>query len=1133
MLHPIVAQMSLSPEQEPAVHERGRDVVVTAGAGTGKTRTLVARYLALLADGLPLRSVVAITFTRKAAREMRNRVRAEARRYLERDDLSEEERQRWQGLYSELDAARIGTIHSLCTEILLSHPAEAEVDPRFEVLEEGQTNILRGRAVAEALAWAADDLDVVELFDLLGERRLRGSIDRLVQCRLDVEQALDQLPEDVLGHWQQALAEGQERVLNQLLGMAAWDDAVDVLQNNAATNPDDRMEIQRRAVLEAVLGAVGSLADRLASLGRLNEINLSGGSYKAWLGGKGQLAEVKSALRSLRELWKSQSSLLELTLTPLDEELAQSLPALSAFFSFACQRYDAFKRERNVLDFDDLEYDALHLLEENGSVLKRWQGEVLAILVDEFQDTNGRQRDLVNLLNGGLGRLFVVGDAKQSIYRFRGADVTVFRAERERIKGEEGAVLDIDVCYRAHRDLVEGLNNLLRPVLGEEADAHRPWAEPFASLRHHREAPGPGFVPAHVELHLTVGTKGGGALDRAADALAARLLELVEGDEVQIEVDDQLVPLDYGHIAILCRASTSFGAYEDALERAGVPFLTVAGRGFYTRPEVRDLLNALQALADPTDDLALAGLLRSPAMALSDAGLYQLCQMCRNTEPTGSLWAVLQEPDKGLLGDENLRARRAAAIIDDLHHRVGRTSVADVIKAFVDATDYRAALIQSGQARGARNVAKLLSDAHTSGIVGVGEFVEYVNGLRDTGTREGEARATAEGAVQIMSVHAAKGLEFPVVVIGDATYGGGGRSSVLVDGDLGVLLPVKDEEDELPAVYRLGKDRSDDQEDAESDRLLYVAATRAREKLILSGIIGLKKDGSISKLGGWLGKLNAPEGLTLDSTRIDYDEEGSGAHRVDLQVDETPVSCTIYEPEYAVDYPPRETKSEAQHPERLPPPLLEPVLAGQEQVDQRTKDRDRRPPQRVWRVVPTGPKPQAPRWVVGLLVHEALAAWRFPEDGFEAWVLARARQHGIADSAQLKDAASQSKKLLRRFREHELYEEMNGAELRQHEVPYSRTVDGRVENGIIDALYSQDGSWTIVEFKTDEVKDQAELKRLLEEVDYLAQAQRYVAAVEHLLGERARSILCLLNYAGGVHLLDPLEGAEGKGSDTT
>lgn len=1124
--------MSLSTEQKPAVRARGRDVLVTAGAGTGKTRTLVARYLALLAEDLPLRSVVAITFTRKAAREMRNRVRSEVRKYLERADLAEEERQRWQGLYSELDAARIGTIHSLCTEILLSHPAEARVDPRFDVLEEGQTNILRGRAVDEALAWAADNEEAVALFTLLGERQLRRTVDALLQSRLDVEKALGHLPQDVLGHWEHALAELQEQVLNGIVVSPPWEKAIDTLRNNAANNPEDRMEIQRRAALEALQSATGPLQDRLASLSRLSDINLSGGSAKAWPGGNGQLAEVKAALSSLRELWKGQSKLLELNLTPLDVELAQAYPALRAIFSFACQRYEDFKREGNALDFDDLESGALLLLQENESVLKRWQGEVQAILVDEFQDTNGRQRDLVNLLNGGLDRLFVVGDAKQSIYRFRGADVTVFRAERERIKGEGGAVLEIDVCYRAHRDLVEGLNDLLQPVLGEETNESRPWAEPFAALRHHRENPGPGFEPTHVELHLTVGSKAGRALDRAADALAARLRELVEGGGLQVEVDNQLVPLDYGHIAILCRASRSFAAYEDALERAGVPFLTVAGRGFYSRPEVRDLLNALQALADPTDDLALAGLLRSPAMALSDEALYRLCQRRRHIGPTATLWDVLRDPENGLPGDDGVHAPRSVAIIDDLHRRVGRSPVADVIKAFFDATDYRAALIRSGQARGARNVAKLLSDAFTSGIVGVGEFIEYVNGLRDSGTREGEARSTAEGVVQILTIHAAKGLEFPVVVIGDVSHGGGGGSSLLVDPELGALPRVKDEEDGLPAIYVLGKNRSDDQEDAEADRVLYVATTRAREKLILSGNIGLKKDGSPAKLGGWLGKLSAQDGLELDTTSIDYDEEGAEAHCIEMRVGETPVSCTIYEPGCVWHHPPREAALGEEQLVILPPPLLEPVEAGQEVVDQRTKDGEQRPPQRVWRVVPVVERPSAPSWVVGSLVHEALAAWRFPDNGFDDWILARARQHGMADLEQLKDAIRRTRRLLSRFQAHALYDKMDGADRRLHEVPYSRIVEGRVENGIIDALYLRDGSWTVVEFKTDELRDEADLEKLLAEEDYLAQAQRYVAAVEDLLAQRPGSILCLLNYVGGVHVLDPFEEVQGNSTNT-
>jgi ATP-dependent helicase/nuclease subunit A len=710
-LHPIVAQMRPSPEQKPAVVDRGRDVVVTAGAGTGKTRTLVARYLSLLAERLPLRSLAAITFTKKAAREMRNRVREEMRVYLERADLLTEERDRWQNLYTALDAARIGTIHSLCAEILRAHPAEAGVDPRFEVLEEGQTNILRRRALDEALAWAADDEKAVVLFSLLGERDLRDTLDTLLRQRLDAQGALANLPDDVLAHWRQMLVERQQQALEALLSRPEWVAAIATLEGGAATDPDDRMEIQRRAALAAVQEADGPLADRLTSLARLDDINLGVGRQAAWPGGKGELDGVKDALKALRSLWRDQADVLGLRLTTLDEALAQALPALRAAFDFACQRYDALKRERNALDFDDLEHGALALLRENEAMRERWQHEARAILVDEFQDTNGRQRDLAQLLNGDEGKLFIVGDAKQSIYRFRGADVTVFRAEREGIEERGGIAFSLETSYRAHRELIQGLNDLLRPVLGEDADPSRPWAEPFARLLHHREEPGPGFTPPYVELHLTVGSKSGGALDRAADALVARVVDLVEGG-LRIVEDGRPRPLDYGDVAILCRASTSFEAYEDALERAGVPFLTVAGRGFYNRPEIRDLLNGLQALADPTDDLALVGLLRSPAFALSDAALYRLCAERDDREDPIPLWNALRQAGAGLTGEDGRRAGRAVGVIADLHDQVGRSPVADVLKAFLDATGYRAALIQAGESRGARNVSKLLADEH-------------------------------------------------------------------------------------------------------------------------------------------------------------------------------------------------------------------------------------------------------------------------------------------------------------------------------------------------------------------------------------------------------------------------------------
>jgi ATP-dependent exoDNAse (exonuclease V) beta subunit len=273
-----------------------------------------------------------------------------------------------------------------------------------------------------------------------------------------------------------------------------------------------------------------------------------------------------------------------------------------------------------------------------------------------------------------------------------------------------------------------------------------------------------------------------------------------------------------------------------------------------------------------------------------------------------------------------------------------------------------------------------------------------------------------------------------------------------------------------------------------------------------------------------LGKIAAASGL--DGTPIPYNSEGADAARLELRVGQTPIACTIYEPGRRWEYhPPRPGVASApQAP--VPPPLLAPVPTGEEQLDRRTVEQERVSPQRVWRVVPDVERVRAPAWVIGSLVHEALAAWSFPDSGpaasaphsFERWAEARARAYGLTDRRQLEDAMRHSRRLLLRFRAHPLYQEMDVAERRLHEVPYSLVVDGRIESGIIDALYLRSASWTIVEFKTDRVTERARFEELLAEEDYLAQTRRYLAAAERLLDQRPRCILCMLNYAGAVHL---------------
>ncbi len=1110
-MHPIVAQMSPNAEQRPAVLERGRDVVVTAGAGTGKTRTLVARYLSLLADGFPLRAIVAITFTQKAAREMRNRIRAEIRRYLDRPDLAAQERWIWDGHYNLLDAARIGTIHNLCTEILHAHPAEAGVDPRFEVLDEGQAGILLSESVDAALAWAADDAQAVRLFELLGEWSLGRLLTDLLRQRLDVQAIFEQLPEDPWPLWQERLARPLGEFVDDGLVRDAFTE-LSALQADGtlarAMALGDKLAEPLAAVLELwqrvqVARAAedwASVAQRLLLLRQnLKQV----GSQKAW-----QPANPKAAIGELQGLyddrlagWLGKSTTNSGVNLDLDRRWAAAMPALRQIFGQALQAYDTRKAERQALDFDDLEAGALTLLHDFPAVRRRWQTEIKAVLVDEYQDTNGRQRDLVNLINGDDHKLFIVGDAKQSIYRFRGADVTVFRSERTRIESAGGAGWTLAESYRAHRPLLEGLNQLLQPILGTTEDPDRPWREPFAALQPYWQEARSGLPGPYIELHLTVGSKGDGALDRAAEALVGRLSDLLT------QAGDRL---NYGDVAILCRSSNSFGAYEDALDSAGLPYLTVAGRGFYERPEIRDLLNALQALADPTDDLALVGLLRSPVIGFSDAELYALAREWRQSDQDRPLWHILR-------GKQEAKTRRAVKIVDELNGQSGRMPVAALLKAFLDTIDYRAALLQAGFGRAARNVSKLLADAHASGIVGVGEFLDYIGNLRAGIAREGEARATAGNVVRIMSVHAAKGLEFSVVVIGDISYDRPGGGGTLLDSQLGIFPDLRDEDGARTGLYTLLQVREKDQEEAESDRLLYVAATRAQEVLLLNGAIKLSGSGRPGWLRGWLKKLDQP--LALSSREVTYDDEGHRAIALELRAGSTPVACAIYEPGYS---PPPATTSPAavsQPEDEWSSLLVAPVEAGRQELDETLRAREQEPGQRVWRIVPARRRPHAPAWVVGALVHEALAAWRFPDETFAEWVGARARGHGLAGSDLLRDAAYQTATLLRRFQAHPLFREMDGAQRRLHEVPYSLlAADGQVIGGIIDALYLHEGRWTLVEFKSDHIGDEAAFKRVMAEKDYRSQVEGYMAAFEQLLGQQPRAILCLLNYTQTVRL---------------
>lgn len=1064
--------------------------VVMAGAGSGKTLTLVGRYVRLLEQGVPLRATVAITFTEKAAREMRTRIRQTVDTWIAR--CAGDERTRWQSLSADLDAARIGTIHGLCATLLRSHPAEGGLDPEFVVLDENQAARLRIEALEVALAWAASNEDAVQIFTVLSEQTTRELIDAWLAARSDTLAAFERLGADPLTVWSNAL----QHWLNEQLQQAAWLDPLHELSSIKAKNAMDKLEVQRQAAVQAANSAQQALKQGESS-SVLEQLAMLRGNLKTNVGAKGNWGEgdldcVKQAMKDLVAfLDESFASLIDRK-KPISWELdrlsAELLPQLRRVFDQAVEEYQRLKDQARAVDFDDLEQGAARLLSTQAEVRAYWQTEIQAVLVDEFQDTNERQREIVYQLVGfqpgqpGSGHgLFVVGDAKQSIYRFRGADVRVFQRVQADVARSGGAAIDLDLTFRAHQPLTQALNDLLEPILGTEVA--QPFDVPFAPLTAFRTIAPEMLTAPFVELRLGLGDDAASGRRMAAAALVQRLREVHEREGV-----------DWGQMALLFRATSGFASYEDALEHVGIPYVTVAGQGFYDRPEVRDLLNALHAIDDPTDDLALAGLLRSPAMGLSDAALLQL-RWAANGQ-TRSIWTALQNPPVDLSPTDAERAARACELIAQLHLQVGRTPVATLLKRLLDATHYRAVVRRvTGGERSRRNIDKLLRDAQRSELVGVNDFLDYVAALRDIAAREGEAPVEAGGAVQLMTVHKAKGLEFPVTVIADAAHQRRSfKAAWLFDDEFGITLDVEQDEARNIAqqVALLQQAR---QEDAEDRRLLYVAATRAKDRLVISAHTKSKADGTLA-LDGWLKTIGAVVGL-------------EGATR-DAAVSQLPaIGCVVVlEVPLAAQAEPIVT---ARITQPLPPFDLIAPLAGNV-----PSPIDLSQPDRVWRVVPQLDRPRAPSWVVGKLVHAAICRWRFPDDAaLDDLLQPLISEAGLIDARMVADALKRANHLLWRFQAHPLYAELNAAE-RYHEVPVQAPAAN--EERVLDVLYRTGANWRVLDFKTDHLLDDIRWQRVRD--GYVAQVREYQHAAQQLLSQPVEAALVLLDFKHSIEIVD-------------
>lgn len=861
---------------------RGRRVIVSAGAGSGKTRVLVERFLNLLEENADWRvsDIVAVTFTEKAAREMVSRIRREIRSRID-GSRTLEARRRWREHRNALDSARIGTIHSLCSAILRAHPAEAGLDPAFEIIDEIEGAALIDQAIQDAIEEAASappgSKSLVEIFAYLSPRDAQAALKSLIydgeRARRAVEKFDDYDAKEIIQFWRATLDESRAARARSLVEQEEWERDVRTLRSFMALDPADKREQCRARVVDLLDDIDGSVGVETAALllEVASSINLLGGSKKKWPSEE-EFKAVTEALRRLREAVKA-ARLLALEINDADAEAAEVAWRLARLYRLARARFSSLKQQRQRLDFNDLEEMADELLTSHEEVCERYTrggGLIKALMVDEFQDTSPIQKRILWKIAPQSNELFIIGDAKQSIYRFRGADVTVFHDARDEFRGD-GHEVGMDACFRTHKRLVDFTNHIFPSVFTLESRYDTAYEAMSASRLPVAEAPS-------VELHIIAQDKDG--KDRLvteelreleARLIAERVKEIRERREVMIcgERAGEARAVEYGDFALLFQASTNFEIYEQALASARVPYVTIAGRGFYNRQEITDLSNLLAFLASPSDSLRLAAALRSPMFALSDETLFRLALTGR------TLWESLCDERVEHADDEREAVAFAREVLKRLHAIAGRMSAAEIIIAALAETGYQATLmaLPRGERRTA-NIEKFIEQARALPSVTLSDLVERIKDLKFREAREGEATVEEAGAVRLMTVHKSKGLEFPIVWIVDATYAGGrDRSIVAAHAELGVAVDVKADDERgdesvRPASIEMIKLVEQEMDQSEKKRLLYVAATRARDHLIISGSL------RGARLAGdhWLGRIAAALGLDEEARpgSIDY-----------------------------------------------------------------------------------------------------------------------------------------------------------------------------------------------------------------------------------------------------------------------
>ena len=810
--------IELTPEQRAAVDKRDTGLFIHANAGSGKTRVLVERFVrAVVDDGVAVDRILAITFTEKAAGELRARLR---QRFLE---LGERDRAR------EAESAWVSTIHGFCSKLLRRHALLAGIDPEYEVLDETSA----ARIAIDSFDRALEDFldpDEPERLDLAAAHtpdRLRRMVTTVHAKRRSAGEERPELPE------REKPALGEERVV---LAAALPDALAELGAQAGSPNVDGAIaKVERcRDALDAVPegdeGDPAVFAALVVKTGRTKALQgqamqRAGEALEAWVAAcSARRAHGDYVL--LRELLRGYTA-----------------------------RYAEAKERESAVDFDDLELLTCRLLEENPALHERYRAQFEHILVDEFQDTNQLQIRLLGLLAGEDGRLFTVGDEFQSIYGFRHADVGVFREVRDRA-AEQGRVCALRTNFRSRPEILQALNGTFAPHWEQDFEPLEPGTDASSAADQLQlDLNGSTPLDGAPAVELIVVDQATARWDDAGDepfgaslaGLAAwRAAEMrLLADRIRRLIDGGRAPDD---IVVLLRAAVDMPFYERALRERGVETYVVGGRNYWSQQQVADLRAYLAVLANPLDEEALYSVLGSPlgGLSLDAIGLLGLGARRLKRDP----WWALTAPD----GSDGLVASFPAADrepVPDLVARIERhRALATTVplerlldRVITDSRYDRTLLALPDGRRRMANVRKLMRLARTFEAEQGGDLRAFIDHLAEQdvlAAREGEAPLEAEDlhAVRLMTIHAAKGLEFAVVCVADLGRSGKGDDDALRvtdDGRVGLKIASMAGGSAKGLDLQAIQDDQEREQDEEERRIFYVAMTRAQELLVLSG----------------------------------------------------------------------------------------------------------------------------------------------------------------------------------------------------------------------------------------------------------------------------------------------------------